>query len=287
MAFLIKRAARYGFCSGVRGADIKVRRFAAEGGRGAILGQVVHNERVVEEMEHLGVRTVQSLDEVREPVVVFSAHGVPPSVHRQAREKGLQILDTTCRFVYDIHHASQRALADSSHLVFIGNPGHREVIGYTQDLDPGAYHVVHTRQEAEGVDWSVYPDVTVFYQTTLNAEQYEDVVRAIERANPRTRRADTICYATRENQDAARRLAEDPDLDLVLVIGGRESANTRHLFDICARTRSSQLIQGAQDIDAAWLDAVRGVGLTAGASTPDYVVDEVEARLRELGGRSA
>jgi 4-hydroxy-3-methylbut-2-enyl diphosphate reductase len=287
MAFLIKRAARYGFCSGVRAADIKVRRFAAEGGRGAILGQVVHNERVVEEMEHLGVCTVQSLDEVREPVVVFSAHGVPPSVHRQAREKGLQILDTTCRFVYDIHHASQLALASGSHLVFIGNPGHREVIGYTQDLDPGTYHVVHTLDEAKAVDWGVYPGITVFYQTTLNAEEYEDVVRVIEQVNRRTRRADTICYATKENQDAARRLAEDPDLDLVLVIGGRQSANTRHLFDICARARASQLIQGAQDIDAAWLDAVRGVGITAGASTPDYVVDEVENRLRELGGRSA
>jgi 4-hydroxy-3-methylbut-2-en-1-yl diphosphate reductase len=287
MAFVIKRAARYGFCSGVRVADIKVRRFAAEGGRGAILGQVVHNERVVEELEHLGVRMVQSLDEVREPVVVFSAHGVPPSMHRQAREKGLQILDTTCRFVYDIHHASQLALANGSHLVFIGNPLHREVIGYTRDLDPATYHVVHTLEEVKAADWSLYPDVMVFYQTTLNAEEYEDVVRAIERVNPRTRRADTICYATKENQDAARRLAEDPELDLVLVIGGRQSANTRHLFDICARSRPSQLIQGARDIDAAWLEAVRGVGITAGASTPDYVVDEVESRLRELGGRSA
>ena len=161
------------------------------------------------------------------------------------------------------------------------------MIGYTRDLDPGTYHVVHTLEEAEAVDWSIYPGITVFYQTTLNAEEYEEVVRRIERVNPRTRRADTICYATRENQDAARRLAEDPEVDLVLVIGGRQSANTRHLFDICARTRPSQLIQGAHDIDAAWLEAVRGVGITAGASTPDYVVDEVETRLRELGGRSA
>lgn len=284
MGFVITRAARYGFCSGVRVADIRVRRFAASGRRGAILGQVVHNERVVEDMERLGVRTVQSLDDVAEPVVVFSAHGVPPSLHRQARERGLEVLDTTCRFVYDIHHASQRALAAGAHLVFVGNPGHREVIGYTHDLDPASYHVVHTVADAEAVDWSRYQSITVFYQTTLNAEAYEDVVRAIERANPATRRSDTICYATRENQEAARRLAEAADIDLVLVVGGRHSANTRHLFDICARLKPCHLIQGAADIDPAWLGGVGGVGLTAGASTPDYVMDEVEARLVELGG---
>lgn len=282
MTFMIKRAAHYGFCSGVRAADIKVRRFVAGGGCGAVLGQVVHNERVVEELEQLGVHTVRSLEEVREGVVVFAAHGAPPSRHRQAREKGLEILDTTCRFVHEIHRASQLALATGSHVVFIGNPGHPEVIGYTHDLDPGTYHVVHTPGEAEAVDWSIYPGITIFYQTTLNAEDYEDVVRAIERLNPKTHRADTICYATKENQEAARRLAEDPEIDLVLVVGGRHSANTRHLFDICARRKPSQLIQGAQDIDPAWLDGVRGVGLTAGASTPDSVVDEVEDRLRSF-----
>ena len=265
-------------------ADIRVSRFAASGRRGAILGQVVHNERVVEDLARLGVRTVESLDEVVEPVVVFSAHGVPPSLHRLALERGLEVLDTTCRFVYDIHHASQRALAAGAHLVFVGNPGHREVIGYTHDLDPDAYHVVHTLADVEAVDWSRYESITVFYQTTLNAEEYEEVVQAIERANPATRRADTICYATKENQAAARELAEGADIDLVLVVGGRHSANTRHLFDICARLKPSHLIQGAADIDPAWLSGANGVGLTAGASTPDYVMDEVEARLIELGG---
>lgn len=284
MAFSIQRAARYGFCSGVRVADIKVRRFVSTGGRGAILGQVVHNERVVEELERLGVRTVESLDEVTEPVVVFSAHGVPPSVHRQARERGLEVLDTTCQFVYDIHRASQLALARGSHLVFVGNPDHREVIGYSQDLDPGSYHIVHTVSEALAVDWGRYEHITVFYQTTLNAAEYEEVVRAIEAANPRTERADTICYATRENQEAARQLAAREDIDLVLVIGGKHSANTRHLYEICSRLKPSQLIQGAEDIDPAWLSGVRGVGLSAGASTPDYVMDEVETRLAELGG---
>jgi 4-hydroxy-3-methylbut-2-en-1-yl diphosphate reductase len=279
----VKRAAKYGFCSGVRVADIKVKRFAKGGGRGAILGQVVHNERVVDEMSRLGVRTVNSMDEVREGAIVFSAHGVPPSFHEGAKRRGLEVLDTTCRFVYDIHHESQRALAAGTHLVFVGDPSHREVIGYTHDLDPAHYHIVHTVEDARAVDWSAYPAIRVLYQTTLNAEEYEDVVRVIEAANPHTARADTICYATKENQDAARALASDPEVDLVLVVGGKHSANTRHLHDICARSKTSYLVQDARDVDPAWLAGVSCVGLTGGASTPDYVIDEVEHRLEELG----
>ncbi len=278
----VKRAAKYGFCSGVRVADIKVKRFARAGGRGAILGQVVHNERVVDEMTRLGVRTVAVMDDVEDGAIVFSAHGVPPSFHEEARRRGLEVLDTTCRFVYDIHRESQAALAGGAHLVFIGEPSHREVIGYTHDLPTSAYHIVKTADDARAVDWSRYPAVRIFYQTTLNAEEYEDVARIIEAANPRTSRADTICYATKENQDAARALAADPEVGLVLVIGGKHSANTRHLHDICARHRPSHLIQGADDIDPAWLAGVECVGITAGASTPDYVIDEVERRLEEL-----
>lgn len=278
----VKRAAKYGFCSGVRVADIKVKRFAAAGGRGAILGQVVHNERVVEEMERLGVRTVESIDDVHEPTVVFSAHGVPPSFHEKARARGLEILDTTCKFVYDIHREAQRALAAGDHLVFIGEPRHREVIGYTHDLPPGSFHVVHTRDEALAVDWAAYPGILVLYQTTLNAEEYEDVVRIIEARNPSTRRADTICYATKDNQEAARALAADPEVQLVLVIGGRMSANTRHLWEICRRLKPAHLIQGVADIKPEWLAGVTCVGLTAGASTPDYAIREIEDHLRAL-----
>ena len=274
MSIVVKRAEKYGFCSGVRVADLKVRRFAV-GGRGAILGQVVHNERVVEEMERLGMRTVEAMDEVTEPTIVFSAHGVPESFHERARARGLGILDTTCRFVYDIHRESRQALADGCHLVFMGDPGHREVIGYTHDLDPDRFHVLSTMDDASPVDWSRYPAVKVFYQTTLNADDFEDIVGFIEAKNPNTSRADTVCYATKENQEAARALAEDPEVELVLVIGGKHSANTRHLWEITSRIKPSYLIQGADDIRPEWLEGARCVGITAGASTPDSIVDEV------------
>lgn len=277
----IQRAAKYGFCAGVRIADKKVKKFAREGNAGSILGQVVHNERVVDEMDRLGIHTVQHFDEAQSGAIVFSAHGVPPSFHERAKSRGLKILDTTCPFVYDIHDEASVALAEGAHLVFIGDPAHREVIGYTQDLDPARYHILMTIDEARSVDWKRYPMVKIFYQTTLNADDFEDLAHYIEGQTP-ARRADTICYATKENQEAAHALGRDPAIDLILVIGGKRSANTRHLFEICARYKPSQLIQGAADLAPEWFEGVSAVGITAGASTPDYVVDEVEEALAGL-----
>jgi (E)-4-hydroxy-3-methyl-but-2-enyl pyrophosphate reductase len=278
----VKRAAKYGFCSGVRIADLKVKRFAAGGGRGAILGQVVHNERVVEEMERLGVRTVNEIATVEEPTIVFSAHGVPPSFHQAARDRGLQVLDTTCKFVYDIHRESKQALTDGFHLVFIGDPRHREVIGYTNDLDSADFHIISKLEEAESIDWSPYPKIKIFYQTTLNADEFEDVVRTIERRAAGVERGDTICYATKENQDAARVLAQDPEVDVIIVIGGTKSANTKHLWEICREAKTSYLIQGVDDLNPAWFTGAATVGVTAGSSTPDYVIEEVEQVIQAL-----
>ena len=229
----------------------------------------------------LGVPTIDELDEAVEGTIVFSAHGVPPSFHEQARSRGLKILDTTCPFVYDVHEEADRAEAEGAHLVFIGSPEHREVIGYTRDRDPATYHVLSSVEEAKAIDWSVYPRLKVLYQTTLNAEEYEDVVRYLE-SRVDVSRADTICYATKENQDAARALGRDPDVDLILVVGGTRSANTRHLWEICSESKPSYLIQGPADLHAEWFEGARMVGITAGASTPDYVIDEVERAVAEL-----
>jgi 4-hydroxy-3-methylbut-2-enyl diphosphate reductase len=278
----VKRAAKYGFCSGVRIADLKVKRFAAGGGRGAILGQVVHNERVVEEMEQLGVRTVDEIVDVAEPTVVFSAHGVPPSFHTDAKSRGLNVLDTTCKFVYDIHREAKNALAEGCHLVFIGDPNHREVIGYTHDLDPALFNIVLRIEDVEKIEWARFDKVKVFYQTTLNAEEFEEVVKRIEQLAKHVERADTICYATKENQDAARVLTQDPEVDLIIVIGGKKSANTRHLWEICREYKPAYLVQGADDVDPTWFSSASVVGVTAGSSTPDYVIEEVESRISAL-----
>lgn len=282
----IKRAEKYGFCAGVRIADRKVKKFAQLGvPDGHLLGQVVHNERVVDEMAQLGIGTIHGMDEAGGGTIIFSAHGVPPSFHDQARSRGLNILDTTCPFVYDIHDEASAALGEGAHLVFIGDPKHREVIGYTHDLDRERYHVLTSVEQARAVDWTRYPSIKVLYQTTLNAEDYEDVVRYIE-SQVTTRRADTICYATKENQDAARVLAADPEVGLILVIGGKKSANTHHLWEICARAKPSYLIQGPADIQPQWLEGIDAVGITAGASTPDYVIEEVETAIRKFSAEA-
>ena len=278
----VKRAEKYGFCAGVRIADQKVKKFAHLGGSGGkILGQVVHNERVVEEMENLGVPTVDSFDETADGTIVFSAHGVPPSFHDTARQRGLKVLDTTCPFVYDIHEEADRAVRDGAHLVFIGESNHREVIGYTNDREPESFHVLKTITEAEEIDWAAYPAIKVLYQTTLNADDFDDVVRYIESRSGGVSRADTICYATKENQDAARELCADPEVDLILIIGGKQSANTRHLWEICRDHKPSYLIQGPDDLQPEWFEQAATVGVTAGASTPDYVIDEVEAAIAQ------
>lgn len=278
----LRRAEKYGFCAGVRIADRTVRQLAAGGRRGQILGQLVHNERVVSDLVQLGFGTADALDEVENGTIVFSAHGVPPSFHRRALERGLLVVDTTCPFVYDVHEEARQALEAGCHLVFIGDRRHREVIGYTRDLDPEAYDVVLTAADVARIDFERHPKVRIFYQTTLNSEEYEQVARTIEARAAEAARADTICYATKENQDAARAMAEDPEIDCIVVVGGRHSANTRHLWEICREIEPrSHLVHDSDDLRRTWFEDCRTVGVTAGASTPDAMIEEVEAAILE------
>ena len=286
----IKRAEKYGFCAGVRIADRKVKKFAREGEReGFILGQVVHNERVVEEMEQLGVHTVQGIGEVRAGHASCSRPtACRPRYHEAARQRGLSILDTTCPFVYDIHDEAVAALAAGAHLVFIGDPKHREVIGYTNDLDPASYHVLTSVEEAAAIDWSRYSRVKILYQTTLNADDYEDVARYIESRVPTTSRADTICYATKENQDAARALAGDPEIGVDP--GDRRQEERQHAPPL-GDLRAPEAQPSRSRAPPIWIPpgsrASRASGITAGASTPDYVIEEVEAAIARLTAPAA
>ena len=175
-----------GFCAGVdRAIDIVERALAKFGAPIYVRHEIVHNTFVVNDLKAKGAIFIEDLADVPPgATLVFSAHGVPPSFHEAARDRGLNILDTTCKFVYDIHREAKQALDAGYHLVFIGDPKHREVIGYTNDLDPASYHIVSTAVEAQAIDWSAYPKIKIFYQTTLNAEEFEDVVRRIEATKP-------------------------------------------------------------------------------------------------------
>ena len=278
----VKRAAKYGFCSGVRVADIKVKRFARGGGHGAILGQVVHNERVVDEMAGLGVRTVKSMDEVTDGVIVFSAHGVPSSFHQEAAEarpRGSSIPPASSSTTSTTPRRKRGRGAP--HLVFIGDPGHREVIGYTLDLDPALYHIVHTVEDAQRRRLAA---VRGDHDLLPNDAQRRGVrgrrAQAIESRPTRGRcaRGHHLLRHQGESGRGAVAGVRPGGHDLVLVVGGKHSANTRHLHDICARFKPSYLVQGVVNIDPVWLRGAACVGLTAGASIPDYAIDEVEQR---------
>ncbi len=278
-------AEKYGFCAGVRVADKLVRIAAAKGQTGAILGQVVHNESVEREMADLGFPTVHRLEEAREHEgrIVFSAHGVAPSVREEAAALGLAAIDTTCKFVTDIHREIGRSLDDGCFIAVLGQEGHREVIGYTKDLDPSRYGVFYTLDEVAAFPWESHPRVKVVFQTTLNAEGFAEHVAEMRRRVPDLRVADTICYATKENQDALRALCADPSIDAIVVIGGQHSKNTKELVKIAKESKPTVFVGTAADLRPESFAGMRKVGVTAGASTPDYDVEAVLARLRAMG----
>jgi 4-hydroxy-3-methylbut-2-enyl diphosphate reductase len=277
-------AEKYGFCAGVRVADKLVRLAAQRGESGAILGQVVHNESVESEMAGLGFPTVQALEDARAHAgrIVFSAHGVAPSVRARAASLGLAAIDTTCKFVTDIHKEIARSLEDGAFLAILGQADHREVVGYTKDLDPNRYRVFYDVAEVRAFDWSRYAVVKVIFQTTINVDTFAEHVAEIRRRVADTRIADTICYATKENQDALRVLCDDPTIDAIVVIGGRNSKNTKELAHIAAQRKPTVLVGTAAELDPAQLAGARRVGVSAGASTPDYDVEAVVAKLRSL-----
>ena len=277
-------AEKYGFCAGVRVADKLVRLAVKRGESGAILGHVVHNESVESEMAGLGFPTVHALEDARthEGRIVFSAHGVAPSVRARAAELGLAAIDTTCKFVTDIHKEIARSLGEGAFLAILGQADHREVVGYTKDLDPARYGVFYRLEDVKAFDWSKTPLVKVIFQTTINADTFAEHVAEIRRRVADTRIADTICYATKENQDALRVLCDDATIDAIVVIGGKNSKNTKELAHIGAEKKPTFLVGTAAELDPAKLSGFRRVGVSAGASTPDYDVEAVVARLRAL-----
>ena len=277
-------AGKYGFCAGVRVADKLVRIAAAKGQAGAILGQVVHNESVEGEMAGLGFPTVHRLEDAREHEgrIVFSAHGVAPSVRREAESLGLAVIDTTCKFVTDIHREIARSLDDGCFVAVLGQQGHREVIGYTKDLDPARYGIFYELGEVVAFPWEEHPKVKVVFQTTLNADRFVGHVAELRRRVPDLRIADTICYATKENQDALRALCADPTIEVIVVIGGTRSKNTKELVRIAGESKRTVFVGTAAELDPANFAGVRKVAVTAGASTPDYDVEAVVERLRAM-----
>ena len=274
-----------GFCAGVERAIAIVELALAKFGPPIyVRHEIVHNRTVVDDLADKGAVFVDELDEVPAGgTVIFSAHGVSQAVVREAGERGLVVFDATCPLVTKVHVEVQRNIEHGREVVMIGHAGHPEAEGTMGQSERGM-HLVETVEDALRLEPTNPGKLAYVTQTTLSVDDAAEVVALLRQRFPAIvgPKKDDICYATQNRQDAVKLLATR--CDLVLVVGSRNSSNSNRLREVAqARGIPAHLIDTAADIDPAWLAGKRCVGVTAGASAPEVLVDQVVERLRELG----
>jgi 4-hydroxy-3-methylbut-2-enyl diphosphate reductase len=277
-------AAPRGFCAGVERA-IRIVELALEryGAPVYVRHEIVHNRFVVDRLKAMGAVFVKEVSEVPDGVpVVFSAHGVPKTVPAEARDRGLDYLDATCPLVSKVHRQAQRLIEAGRHIIFIGHAGHPEVIGTFGQVPAGSMTLVETEEDV-GVIAVADPDNLAFLtQTTLSVDDTAAIVAALYLRFPTIRapRGEDICYATSNRQAAVKAIV--PRVEKMLVIGAPNSSNSLRLAEVAEREGvPARLIQRAVEIDWEWLGTPRTIGLTAGASAPEVLVEEVIEALSE------
>lgn len=273
-------AEEFGFCFGVERAVDLVEEALSEGGTIRSLGALIHNSQEMQRLEQRGVTTINSpLEADAGATAVIRAHGVTPQVQRELEENAAQVIDATCPFVTRVQHLAERAAKEGRDVVVAGNPDHPEMIGVVGYAPENTY-VVRDASEVARLPGLRRP--LVVSQTTLKLKTFQEVaeaVRAKSEAEPQV--INTICSATRDRQDAARALAGQ--VDAFYVIGGRHSSNSVKLFAVCKeQCERSFLIETADEINPDDLANVNRVGVTAGASTPNWLIEQVVKRLREI-----
>ncbi len=277
-------AAPRGFCAGVDRA-IKIVELAIKkyGAPVYVRHEIVHNRYVVDELKKLGAIFVEELDEVPDGVpVVFSAHGVPKAVPHKAEERGLEYLDATCPLVSKVHRQAERQTQAGRHIIFVGHANHPEVIGTFGQIAEGQMTLVETVEDVAALQPDDPEALAFLTQTTLSVDDTRAIIAALQDRFPDIvgPKGEDICYATSNRQDAVKEIAES--CELVLVIGAPNSSNSLRLVEVAERCgASAKLIQRADEIDLGWLDGVNILGLTAGASAPEILVNEVKAFLGE------
>lgn len=274
-----------GFCAGVvRAVEIVERALELYGAPVYVFHEIVHNRHVVEGLQTRGAIFVQSLDAVPSgSVVVFSAHGVSNAIVEQAEQQRLQVIDATCPLVTKVHLQAQRYSAKGCEIIIIGHLGHEEVDG-TLGSVTGPVQVVSTPEDVAALKVIHPARLAYVTQTTLSIDDTRDVIAALKRRFPAIQgpELDDICYATQNRQNAVRQLARE--VDLLLVVGARNSSNSIRLREVGEQHGlAAHLIQDESEIDPNWLLGASQVGVTAGASAPEVLVQRVLKRLRELG----
>ncbi|MDH4412728.1 MAG: 4-hydroxy-3-methylbut-2-enyl diphosphate reductase [Rhizobium sp.] len=285
---MIRLCGPRGFCAGVdRAIQIVVLALKRYGAPVYVRHEIVHNRYVVEGLEAKGAIFVEELDEIpaehRQQPVVFSAHGVPKSVPEDAATRNLFYLDATCPLVSKVHKQAMRHERLGRHVVLIGHEGHPEVIGTMGQLPPGSVSLIETVEDADAYE-PVDPDNLGYVtQTTLSVDDTAGVIaRLMERfPNLTAPSADSICYATTNRQEAVKQAA--PGCDLFIVVGAPNSSNSKRLVEVALRAGATRslLVQRASEIDWAEIGEIQTLGISAGASAPEVIVDEIIDAFRE------
>ena len=273
-----------GFCAGVdRAIQIVERAIEKYGAPVYVRHEIVHNRYVVEGLEQKGAIFVEELDEVPEGVpVIFSAHGVPKSVNAEAERRKLLYVDATCPLVSKVHREAERHERENRHILFIGHAGHPEVIGTMGQLAPGTMTLVESVDDARVIDPPSKTKLAFITQTTLSVDDTAEIVRVLQERFPNMEapRKEDICYATTNRQEAVKAIADR--CQLILVVGAPNSSNSQRLAELALRRGcAGHLVQRASEIDWAWFNGVTHVGLTAGASAPEVLVEEVIEAIRQ------
>ncbi len=283
--FRVLLAKPRGFCAGVeRAIEIVERALQIYGPPVYVRHEIVHNKRVVDTLREKGAIFVEELDEVPDDAVtVFSAHGVSTAVEQRAKKRDLPVIDATCPLVTKVHKEGQNHAKRGREIVLIGHAGHPEVEG-TKGRIPGGVHLVSHREDVAGLEVADSTKLAYVTQTTLSVDDTREIIDALKRRFPDIVGPDVrdICYATQNRQESMRDLAGK--VDLVLVVGAQNSSNSNRLREIGAESGvPSYLIDDADALEETWLHGVDTIGITAGASAPEELVEELIDRLRGYG----
>jgi len=280
----VRLATPRGFCAGVdRAIQIVERAIEKFGAPVYVRHEIVHNRHVVERLKGMGAVFVKELDECPDDrPVVFSAHGVPKSVPATARSRELLFLDATCPLVSKVHVEAERHHEQGRHIILIGHAGHPEVVGTMGQLPPGAISLVETVADAEVFQRPGDQPLAYATQTTLSVDDTADILAALKRRFPELPdpHKEDICYATTNRQEAVKRLGEG--CQLVLVVGSKNSSNSVRLVDVALKAGAgdARLVDDAGDVDWSWFDGVTTVGVTAGASAPEPLIEALIDAIR-------
>lgn len=279
---VIKTAKTAGFCFGVKRAVEKVYEQVELGKKNVYTyGPIIHNEEVVSDLEAKGVSVLENraaLEAIEKGTVVIRSHGVPKDIYQLIEEKGLECVDATCPFVRKIHRIVEKESKNGCHIVIIGNDNHPEVEGI-KGWCQGPVTVISTEEEAENLEIFDEKKLCIVSQTTFNYNKFKDLVEILEKKRYDRIVLNTICSATEERQLEARQIA--CEADTMIVIGGRHSSNTQKLYEICRKEcKNTYYIQTLVDLDTRPFQCIGCVGITAGASTPNNIIEEVQKYVR-------